>query len=419
MTMWDAAMWHNDYHTDKNFQKNFYPVLATNHCELMEPYFSAVLDHMPSAEFRAEKDYGVEGAHFDVSVLPFQPPHRMYINNTNGKQLGLSGWMLCQFWSYYHYTTDVEWLAETAYPVIKKVAEFYWNYLEKYQERSGGDIYPSACLESLPSYRNVFQDLLFFRFAFRVGIEASEILDVDADCRERWRQGMERVPDYKILEYGGRRRIADHGEQEGETVYSENSFFYCGYIAGPLIFPGEDVDPESDSELAQIIREGMEEFDEADAFTHNFLSFSLDVPAARLKMDKAYHMVRHAVNACRYPTGTPAMFNNMESGMSGLQMYPYGLQVEDFTMPFVIAERLMQSYGRVIRLFPAWSKEKAASFTTLRAEGGFLVSSTLEGGEIGDTTIHSTVGGTCRLRCPWPAGRRARGWTGGRMRRRR
>ena len=212
MTMWDAAMWHNDYHTDKNFQKNFYPVLATNHCELMEPYFSAVLDHMPSAEFRAEKDYGVEGAHFDVSVLPFQPPHRMYINNTNGKQLGLSGWMLCQFWSYYHYTTDVEWLAETAYPVIKKVAEFYWNYLEKYQERSGGDIYPSACLESLPSYRNVFQDLLFFRFAFRVGIEASEILDVDADCRERWRQGMERVPDYKILEYGGGRRIADHGE---------------------------------------------------------------------------------------------------------------------------------------------------------------------------------------------------------------
>ena len=124
MTMWYAAMWHNDYHTDKNFQKNFYPVLATNHCELMEPYFSAVLDHMPSAEFRAEKDYGVKGGHFDVSVLPFQPPYRMYINNTNGKQLGLSGWMLCQFWSYCHCTTDVEWLAETAYPVIKKVAEF-------------------------------------------------------------------------------------------------------------------------------------------------------------------------------------------------------------------------------------------------------------------------------------------------------
>jgi len=273
-------------------------------------------------------------------------------------------------------------------------------------------------LESLPSYRNVFQDLLFFRFAFRAGIEASEILDVDADWRERCRQGMERVPDYKILEYGGRRRIADHGEQEGETVYSENTFFYCGYIAGPLIFPGEDVDPESDSELEQIIREGMEEFDEADAFTHNFLSFSLDVPAARLKMDKAYHMVRHAVNACRYPTGTPAMFNNMETGMSGLQIYPYGLQVEDFTMPFVIAELLMQSYGRVIRLFPVWPKEKAVSFTSLRAEGGFLVSSTLKGGEIGNTIIRSTVGGTCRLRRPWPAGYRARGRARGRMRQR-
>ena len=67
------------------------------------------------------------------------------------------------------------------------------------------------------------------------------------------------------------------------------------------------------------------------------------------------------------------------------------------------SELLLQSYGEVIRLFPAWPRDKAARFTSLRAEGGFLVSASLEGGEISSTTIHSTVGGTCQLRSPWPA----------------
>lgn len=229
----------------------------------------------------------------------------------------------------------------------------------------------------------------------------------------RWRQGFERVPDYKIVEYDGKRRIADHGEQEEEDFYTSNTFFYCGYIAGPLIFPGEDVD----SELAQVIREGMEEFDEADAFTHNFLSFSLDVPAARLKMSKAYHMVRHAVTACRYPTGTPAMFNNMETGMSGLQMYPYGLQAEDFTMPLAIAELLMQSYGRTIRLFPAWPKEKTARSLHVVA-GRRGLPCLLQPGGRGDRQYHHPQ--HCRRYLPaavsLAGGRGARGRTGGRMR---
>ena len=402
MTMWDAAMWHGDYHMDKNFQKNFYPVLVTNHCEMSEPYFRAIQDYMPSAEWRARHDFGLEGAYVDLVLYPYQPGHRMFICNTMGKQLGMGGWALGQYWQYWQYTKDEQWLGETGYPVMKKVAEFYWNYLEKYQEKSGGDIYPSACQESLPLFRNVFQDLLFFRFAFRVAARCAEVLGVDAEWQARWHEGLERVPPYRIIEHDGCRRIADHKEATGAGPHSRNSFIYGGYIAGPLIFPGEDVDPESDSELAQVIREGLETFREEEAFTHNFLSYSLDVPAARLKMDRAYAMVRHAVTACRFPGGTAAMFNNMETGMNSLQMYPYGLQVEDFTMPFAITELLLQSYGEVIRLFPAWPTDKSARFESLRAEGAFLVSSSLEGGEIGLTRIHSTVGGTCRIQ--WPQG---------------
>ena len=144
MTMWDAAMWHNDYHMDKNFQKTFYPVLVTNHPEMSEPYFRAIEEHLPAAAWRAKEDFGIDGAYVDVSILPYQPAQRMYINNTNGRQLGLGGWTLGQFWWYYQYTKDDRWLRDVGYPVIKQVAEFYWNYLLKYGQRNGGDIYPSA-----------------------------------------------------------------------------------------------------------------------------------------------------------------------------------------------------------------------------------------------------------------------------------
>jgi len=71
--------------------------------------------------------------------------------------------------------------------------------------------------------------------------------------------------------------------------------------------------------------------------------------------------------------------------------------LKDVHMPFTISELLLQSYGEAIRLFPAWPREKSARFDTFRAEGGFLVSSSLNNGNIGSTKIHSTMGRIYRL----------------------
>ena len=63
----------------------------------------------------------------------------------------------------------------------------------------------------------------------------------------------------------------------------------------------------------------------------------------------------------------------------------------------------MQSVDNIIRVFPCWPKETAASFTNLRAQGGFLVSAEQAGGRVTKLEIISTVGGTLRLVSPWPA----------------
>ena len=67
-----------------------------------------------------------------------------------------------------------------------------------------------------------------------------------------------------------------------------------------------------------------------------------------------------------------------------------------------VPEMQMQSYGAVIRVFPAWPKGWQSEFT-LAADGGFLVSSRVNtNGEIPEVRIRSQFGGACTVVNPWP-----------------
>ena len=48
-----------------------------------------------------------------------------------------------------------------------------------------------------------------------------------------------------------------------------------------------------------------------------------------------------------------------------------GIWFENFGLPVVINECLLQSYDGALRLFPNWPLDRAAEFRTLRAVGAF------------------------------------------------
>jgi len=64
---------------------------------------------------------------------------------------------------------------------------------------------------------------------------------------------------------------------------------------------------------------------------------------------------------------------------------------------------MLRSWDGCIRLFAAWPKDMAGSFTTLRAEGAFLVSASCRDGNVADVSIHSEKGARCRVANPWAA----------------
>jgi len=81
-----------------------------------------------------------------------------------------------------------------------------------------------------------------------------------------------------------------------------------------------------------------------------------------------------------------------------------GIWFENFALPAVINECLMQSYNGTIRLFPNWSMGKDVEFNNLRAAGAFLVSASLKDGQVSEIEIYSEAGAPLKIILPWENG---------------
>jgi hypothetical protein len=78
-----------------------------------------------------------------------------------------------------------------------------------------------------------------------------------------------------------------------------------------------------------------------------------------------------------------------------------GVWFENFSLPAVINECLLQSYNNILRFFPNWPKESNAEFKTLHAVGGFLVSASFEAGEVQWIEVFSESGSKLHIYNPW------------------
>jgi hypothetical protein len=81
--------------------------------------------------------------------------------------------------------------------------------------------------------------------------------------------------------------------------------------------------------------------------------------------------------------------------------------LENIGATVAINDLLLQSHGGVMRFFPVWDATAlgAASFTTLRAYGAFLVSASIDGaGTVAPVALASEVGGDVVFGSPWGGG---------------
>jgi hypothetical protein len=330
------------------------------------------------------------------------------------------GWEICEtpwtvqgLWWHYLYSADTEYLRTRAYEPVKSAVEFLVAYMKRPEARGPQwndtkyHIFPTIPPELYalrPGFRYNYDctvDLTLVKFIFKAFQDAAKVLGKEneeeqllADVRDI----LNNYPEYPtaISEKFGKVLVSVPGEHS-QVVYNVPNALIT-------VFPGEDHGLHTDSATLEILKNTLKNQQNEGG---NDLVFR-NLQAVRIGMLDIGKFKRQ-ISYCLLPNGT-ASDRAMQvhgryddSGNYGF-MDKMGVWFENFALPVVINECLMQSYDGTIRLFPNWPPHKYAEFHDLRAAGAFLVSATNENGKVSGIEITSEAGARLKILLPWKDG---------------
>jgi len=263
--------------------------------------------------------------------------------------LGAGARIAALYWQRYQFTMDETWLRERAYPMLKGAAEFYRNFPNLKKGEDGKyHIHHVNSGEGSWNSSDTSYEVSCMHLIFPLAICASQILNVDADLRPLWQEIKDNLVEMPVQ------------SRRSSGVYG--AFVYGG--------PGEIEPIGSEPELKR-----------------RFLGFN------RLGsfIDSA-------------GTGGAQIFRNrlrLREGPGAIDAEHIGGLTSGIHETMLSNSPDIQDGEPVTQIFNSWPKEWDAAFKLL-AHGAFLVSSSIEKGQIEFVEIQSQVGGECRLRNPWP-----------------
>ncbi len=396
---WGTAYWH------WNTQETYWPLYAANHLELLKPYYDMYFGMLPAVVEWTKQTWETEGAQYQETI-PFNGamgvwekargihprlPVPAHVAHTN-LVLSSSAEIAMQFWWHYLYTGDQTFLRERTYPLMKEVATFYVNYLEK-NAQGKHDMYPSNAHESFWSVKNPTTDLAGLRYLFPCLLEASRILGVDADLRPVWQERLDNLAPYP-KDAQGEAVLYYEMPPDEKPVYRN--------AENPELFP---------IGVFPLITQGSPDYDLALRTFHrrrnvNVYGWTTDsICAARLgladspegehppqQMGLRELLPLHAEYYQNYPCGLQDYYGRKP----GKHCYLEG----SGTFSTGVGEMLLQSWDGVIRICPALPKAWDADFKLL-ATGGFEVSGHARQGQVVALSLLSLRGQPVALANPF------------------
>ena len=405
-----GSAWHGDYHFNYNLQQPFWVTFSSNHLDKNLPYVDLIDHVLPMSKRWAREYYGLVGAYFPHSAYPVDMSMNPYPVPTWGWEVCETPWAVQSLWWHYLYSMDEAFLQERAYQPIKEAVLFLIDYMKRPEAHGAewGDdryhIFPTVSPELYglkPGFRfnhDCLVDLTLTKFVFRAFLRAAEILNI-CGCEAALIDDIEDILTHfpeiptAVSEKYGVVYVSVPGEHP-EMVYNvPNSLM--------TVFPGEEHGLHTDGETMTILSNTFKNFQVEGG---NELVFQ-HLQAARLGLLDLERFKRQ-IRYCLLPNGTAAdMVLQVHGRYSDRTKYdfmtPMGIWFENFSLPVVINECLMQSYNGLIRLYPNWPDNVDARFSSLRAVGAFLVSAKKSKNGVDWVEIVSEVGTPLKMINPW------------------
>ncbi|NQV34225.1 MAG: hypothetical protein HQ515_16140 [Phycisphaeraceae bacterium] len=390
----DNTPWHADYHFNYNSWQAFWPLPASNHSELTDPWISYVLSQIPRFSFLARETYDCDGMFCPISAFLHEPDpadcqmknKRQLSMNPWGLTIGETGMTVQNAWQKHLCDPDIEYLKTKIYPIVRESARFYVSFMSKCQKDDHGKILlgPSYSPEHGPmGIFNCPFDIAYVHYTFDALIEAAEELKLDEALAAECRQYRALLGDYPTaMDANGNPIVVDWKGCNYKQVPVHNIT-----VPASPVFPCDQVtwfSPEPEKDLfKRTIRDTR--------FNGNNSHVMFNIAKARLSMLEGITDAK-----------TWFMSRELPNGLFVWKGHQHGTYMPEMIgVVGLVNEFLLQSVQNKIRLFPCWPTDKNAAFTGLRAQGGFVVSAEFAEGRVISVTIESTVGKQLQLLSPW------------------
>lgn len=389
-----AAEWECNYTVNINTEMNYWIAEIMGLSDCHEPLFALIERMIPNGEITARKIYGCDGfvSHHttdlwgDTSIEGNSSPAFLW-------PMG-GAWLLLHMWEHYLFTQDREFLEKRAFPLLKKSALFFTQYLTRAED---------GCYVTGPSLspENVYYtddgqvgkecmapeiDNQILRALFRAVKTSYEILDCkDADY-ETYCHFLANLRPSRVNSWGG--------IMEWDKDYRE---FDPGHRhLSPLfgLYPDHQISPERTPEIAKACAATLRSrHDNASVVGQGFDGFGSWIAVWASGCYARLEDGEHAMQSMR------EFLQNSKISRSALHSWPI-FQIEgNLGAAAAVCEMLLGSNEDSITLLPALPKElESGSFQGLHARGGFVVDTQWADGKPVTATVTSTAGNPCRIK---------------------
>lgn len=388
-----APPWDSKYTININTEMNYWPAEITNLAECTEPLIKMVEDLAVTGQSVAKEHYNMNGwvAHHNTDIWRGAAP----INNANHGLWPTGGaWLSQHLWWHYQFSGDIEYLKNTAYPILKEASRFFSEYLVPDPKNpewlvSG----PSNSPELGGLVMAPAMDHQIIRELFANTIEAAKVLNVDTDFAEMLKEKRAKIAPNLIGNYGQLQEWLEDKDDPNEQHRHVSNLWG--------LHPGSEIHPLTTPELAEACKVTLAH--RGDGGTGWSRAWKINFWARLLDGDHSFLLLKNLM--------VPSI--SLETDMrdrGGLYLNLFDahppFQIDgNFGATSGITEMLLQSHLQDENrdfyqdILPALPKAlSTGKISGIKGRGGFEFSIAWESGKLSSVEVKSLLGNLLNLR---------------------